>query len=71
MMELEFPNSHASERSVFYVVVHYVPLIITFRYLLLAPRDPDHYHPVYCLEASLYVIVECTSCGSFHSHFTF
>jgi len=28
MMELEFPNSHASERSVFYVVVHYVPLII-------------------------------------------
>lgn len=31
------------------------------RYLLLAPKDPDHYHPVFCLEASLYVIVESAS----------
>ncbi|KAJ8587920.1 DOT1-domain-containing protein [Rhizopogon salebrosus TDB-379] len=28
-------------------------------YYLLAPRDPDHYNPIMCLEQSLYTIFEC------------
>jgi len=62
MMELEFPNTQASERSVLSSLFDVIKNNKN-RYLLLAPRDPDHYHPVYCLEASLYIIVECASRG--------
>ncbi|TEB20202.1 hypothetical protein FA13DRAFT_1645281 [Coprinellus micaceus] len=29
------------------------------RFILLAPKDVDHYNPIYDLEASLYTIVQC------------
>ncbi|KAH7911815.1 S-adenosyl-L-methionine-dependent methyltransferase [Hygrophoropsis aurantiaca] len=28
-------------------------------FILLAPKDPDHYNPIMCLEQSLYTIIEC------------
>ncbi|KAG2050153.1 DOT1-domain-containing protein [Suillus hirtellus] len=28
-------------------------------YYILAPKDPDHYNPIMCLEQSLYTIFEC------------
>ncbi|EPQ61196.1 DOT1-domain-containing protein [Gloeophyllum trabeum ATCC 11539] len=40
-VELEYPNSNASER-----------------FILLAPKDKDHYNPIMCLEKTLHVIVE-------------
>ena len=58
-MELEFPNNHACERSVSMFVHRKATLNMGFRYLLLAPKDKDHYHPVYCLEATLYTMIEC------------
>ena len=30
------------------------------RFILLVPKDPDHYNPVMCLESSLYTIIDCT-----------
>ena len=33
----------------------------SFRFILLAPKDKDHYNPILDLEKSLYTIVECTS----------
>ncbi|EMD41366.1 hypothetical protein CERSUDRAFT_146284 [Gelatoporia subvermispora B] len=29
------------------------------RFILLAPKDKDHYNPIMCLESSLYTIIEC------------
>ncbi|KAF9524683.1 hypothetical protein CPB83DRAFT_725336, partial [Crepidotus variabilis] len=29
------------------------------RYILLAPKDKDHYNPIMDLERTLYTIVEC------------
>ncbi|KAH7884000.1 S-adenosyl-L-methionine-dependent methyltransferase [Phlebopus sp. FC_14] len=29
------------------------------KFILLAPKDPDHYNPIMCLEQSLYTIIEC------------
>lgn len=29
------------------------------RFVLLVPKDPDHYNPVMCLENSLYIIIDC------------
>ncbi|KAI9068146.1 DOT1-domain-containing protein [Trametes sanguinea] len=28
------------------------------RFILLAPKDPDHYNPIMCLESSLYTIIQ-------------
>lgn len=41
-IELEYPNSGASER-----------------FILLAPKDKDHYNPILDLEQTLYTIIEC------------
>ncbi|KAF8624900.1 hypothetical protein AX15_005768 [Amanita polypyramis BW_CC] len=41
-IELEYPNSSASER-----------------FILLAPKDKDHYNPILDLEQTLYTIIEC------------
>ncbi|KAF8698598.1 hypothetical protein AX14_001086 [Amanita brunnescens Koide BX004] len=41
-VELEYPNSSASER-----------------FILLAPKDKDHYNPILDLEQTLYTIIEC------------
>ncbi|KAK2462119.1 hypothetical protein APHAL10511_006582 [Amanita phalloides] len=41
-IELEYPNSSASER-----------------FILLAPKDKDHYNPILDLEQTLYAIIEC------------
>lgn len=30
------------------------------RFLLLAPKDKDHYNPIMDLEKSLYTLIECT-----------
>jgi hypothetical protein len=38
------------------------PLLLTiqsYRFILLAPKDKDHYNPIMDLEKSLYTIVEC------------
>jgi hypothetical protein len=34
--------------------------MLTFvgRYALLAPKDKDHYNPIYCLEKTLHVMVK-------------
>lgn len=29
------------------------------KFILLAPKDPDHYNPIMCLESSLYIIIDC------------
>ncbi|KAF8640919.1 hypothetical protein AX17_000567 [Amanita inopinata Kibby_2008] len=41
-VELEYPNSSASER-----------------FILLAPKDKDHYNPILDLEQTLYTIIDC------------
>jgi hypothetical protein len=33
-------------------------LLFSFRFILLAPKDKDHYNPIMDLEKSLYTIVE-------------
>lgn len=58
--ELEYPNAHACETCVLYGILNYFLLIHVARsYYLLAPKDPDHYNPIMCLEQSLYTIFEC------------
>ncbi|KDR84720.1 hypothetical protein GALMADRAFT_233024 [Galerina marginata CBS 339.88] len=42
VVELEYPNSGASER-----------------FILLAPKDKDHYNPIMDLERTLFTIIEC------------
>lgn len=32
------------------------------RFIILAPRDKDHYNPIMCLESTLMAIVESESC---------
>ena len=56
--ELEFPNTGSSERFVS-KCVRYSRAHCSLRYILLAPKDPNHYSPIMCLEQSLYRIVEC------------
>lgn len=34
------------------------------RFVLLAPKDKDHYNPIMCLEQSLYTIIDCVSDSS-------
>ncbi|KAI0757682.1 S-adenosyl-L-methionine-dependent methyltransferase [Daedaleopsis nitida] len=41
VVELEYPNTNASER-----------------FILLAPKDPDHYNPIICLESTLHTTVK-------------
>ncbi|KAF7340197.1 Histone-lysine N-methyltransferase, H3 lysine-79 specific [Mycena venus] len=41
-VELEYPNTHSSER-----------------FILLAPKDKDHYNPIMDVEKTLYTIIEC------------
>jgi H3 lysine-79-specific histone-lysine N-methyltransferase len=57
--ELEYPNNEASERS-----CATGPFLCRFswifiRFILLAPKDKDHYSPIMCLQKSLHTIVEC------------
>jgi hypothetical protein len=39
-----------------------VAVFIPHRFVLLVPKDKDHYNPIMCLEQSLYTIVDCMSC---------
>lgn len=56
---LEYPNTGASERYAH--VPHRMTMSISLpvRFILLAPKDKDHYNPIMCLESSLHVIIEC------------
>ena len=47
-------RQHASDRVLFR---SHLPL--SSRFILLAPKDKDHYNPIMDLEKSLYTIVEC------------
>ena len=56
-VELEYPNTHASERwGPRLRRLH--PLLTLSRFILLAPKDKDHYDPILCLKQSLFTIVE-------------
>lgn len=57
--ELEYPNAHACETCVLYGVLYFLLIHVVYSYCLLAPKDPDHYNPIMCLEQSLYTIFEC------------
>jgi [histone H3]-lysine79 N-trimethyltransferase len=57
--ELEYPNTGASERYAGAVVSSLVNCSSPLRFILLTPKDNDHYDPIMCLESSLYTIIEC------------
>lgn len=40
-------------------LVDFHSLFLSFRFVLLAPKDKDHYNPIMDLEKSLYTIIEC------------
>lgn len=60
MVELEYPNHDASER--FYSIFSpngFILIMPCCRFILLTPKDKDHYNPILDLEKTLYTIVEC------------
>lgn len=58
--ELEYPNANACETCVLCSGLYCFLLIyVACSYYILAPKDPDHYNPIMCLEQSLYTIFEC------------
>ncbi len=61
VVELEYPNYGASERcyTIFFPPNRDIILIAPCRFILLAPKDKDHYNPILDLENTLYTIVEC------------
>ena len=42
----------------FQVYVAFAPVLRSFRFILLTPKDKDHYDPILCLKQSLLTIVE-------------
>ena len=60
-MDLEYPNDGASERFVTTLCLISTPIQCDrfTRFILLEPKDKDHYNPIMCLELSLLAIVEC------------
>lgn len=69
--ELEYPNNGAVERCVRQCngisQTQERRTDSYFRFILLAPKDKDHYNPIMDLEKSLYTIVEC-KLSFFSSH---
>ena len=61
--DLEYPNNYANEKCVFRP-----PFLLrshgfhAHRFILLVPKDKDHYNPIMCLEQSLHTIVDCVYC---------
>lgn len=61
--DLEYPNNYANEKCALHPP--FVCALTVFmssaphRFMLLAPKDKDHYNPIMCLEQSLYTIVDC------------
>jgi hypothetical protein len=60
---LEYPNSDSNDRSGPFPSLPHAPPDTSRRYILAAPKDPDHYNPIMCLEASLHTICRgpCTT----------
>ncbi|KAJ7177719.1 hypothetical protein C8R46DRAFT_874720, partial [Mycena filopes] len=44
-----------------YVELEYPNTRSSERFILLAPKDKDHYNPIMDVEKSLYTIIECQS----------
>src|SRR6266576_6373427 len=42
-------------------LIRFSVLTTNFRFILLAPKDKDHYNPILDLEQTLYAIIECTT----------
>ena len=61
MAELEYPNTGAKERFVSSEDASLSLLKPRLRFILLAPKDKDHYNPIMDLEKSLLTIVKCQS----------
>lgn len=55
---LEYPNTGASERLVYALDSISACFLRLPRFILLAPKDKDHYNPIMCLESSLHIIIE-------------
>jgi hypothetical protein len=60
---LEYPNTGAREKSVssFWARPVWGVDSSSHRYLLLEPKDPDHWHPIRQLIDTVKLIVQCTS----------
>jgi H3 lysine-79-specific histone-lysine N-methyltransferase len=61
VVELEYPNTHSSERYVTFriAVARREISMLLHRFILLAPKDKDHYNPIMDVEKTLYTIIEC------------
>lgn len=70
--DLEYPNNYANEKCVFHRLFDRAVMVLMFstscRFMLLVPKDKDHYNPIMCLEQSLYTIIDCMY--NFFSSFT-
>ena len=60
-VELEFPNTNASETWVSGFRGSCIGPDTMRSFILLAPKDKDHYDPILCLKQSLHTIVERSS----------
>lgn len=58
--DLEYPNNYSNEKCVLHPP-RCLGLIFStpHRFMLLVPKDKDHYNPIMCLEQSLYTVVNC------------